>query len=563
MPSHKTFKIKIKLAKKAKQNRPVPVWFRYKKDTKIRYNNKTSLINTRKVFPCTMESEDIIDVVVHWRKQTFHFNFGRHHTVADLKHQIEIQTGVPKNFQKILIKGLGNVPEDFIALSSLKLPKPPITVLLIGSQPQEIKQHLETIQRNAAQTMEVPQSPEDRRNASISIQQHEDIPQTSQQFPFLNNPESTSREGLTSSAAERTGYIEFILKCYSFAFANKKTLSEVGDKVILPASKLHDFENNRIPFPFTFQLLPLSSKDTNNNNAKITEATSTNENASKLEMTQTHCGVLDFTAPNETAYLPHHMMTKLNIDEGDAVLFRSVVLPQGSFAKFQPHSIQWIEIDEVERKRILESQLRKYQTLSLHDLVVIEHQNVTYFFTVLELKPSSAVCILDSDLEVDIEEPVDLQKIQIVALEWDKPAPFDLSSKNYFAFFSVHVDDVNTKLMIKMMPEEGTATFYVSTTRKYPSKSGFQWSSDDVNNGSLMNSIDGSKAVIIDQTDASFIVGSYYIGVYAIAGNRCKGTIVVTNYKNSAFQQTLKTIQTEPLEDSSQCPNWCCFICEY
>jgi|YelNatPaOPRAMG01_1025707.scaffolds.fasta_scaffold34688_2 large subunit ribosomal protein L39e len=40
MPSHKTFKIKIKLAKKAKQNRPVPVWFRYKKDTKIRYNNK-------------------------------------------------------------------------------------------------------------------------------------------------------------------------------------------------------------------------------------------------------------------------------------------------------------------------------------------------------------------------------------------------------------------------------------------------------------------------------------------------------------------------------------------
>jgi ubiquitin fusion degradation protein 1 len=345
------------------------------------------------------------------------------------------------------------------------------------------------------------------------------------------------------------------LKCYSFAFANKKTLSEVGDKVILPASKLHDFENNRIPFPFTFQLLPLSSKDTNNNNAKITEATSTNENASKLEMTQTHCGVLDFTAPNETAYLPHHMMTKLNIDEGDAVLFRSVVLPQGSFAKFQPHSIQWIEIDEVERKRILESQLRKYQTLSLHDLVVIEHQNVTYFFTVLELKPSSAVCILDSDLEVDIEEPVDLQKIQIVALEWDKPAPFDLSSKNYFAFFSVHVDDVNTKLMIKMMPEEGTATFYVSTTRKYPSKSGFQWSSDDVNNGSLMNSIDGSKAVIIDQTDASFIVGSYYIGVYAIAGNRCKGTIVVTNYKNSAFQQTLKTIQTEPLEDSSQCPN--------
>jgi hypothetical protein len=118
----------------------------------------------------------------------------------------------------------------------------------------------------------------------------------------------------------------------------------------------------------------------------------------------------------------------------------------------------------------LESQLRKYSTLTLHDLIVIEHQNVTYNFTVLELKPNFAVSILgslnnnslslscsfliffslidfffdgllltrciDSDLEVDIEEPTELQKIQITPLEWNKPTQFDLSSKNYFTFFS-------------------------------------------------------------------------------------------------------------------------------
>ncbi|CDF39366.1 60S ribosomal protein L39 [Chondrus crispus] len=40
MPAHKSFMIKKKLARKARQNRQVPNWFRMKVDTKIRYNNK-------------------------------------------------------------------------------------------------------------------------------------------------------------------------------------------------------------------------------------------------------------------------------------------------------------------------------------------------------------------------------------------------------------------------------------------------------------------------------------------------------------------------------------------
>ena len=40
MPSQKSFKIKMKLAKKQKQNRPIPHWFRMKTDNTIRYNAK-------------------------------------------------------------------------------------------------------------------------------------------------------------------------------------------------------------------------------------------------------------------------------------------------------------------------------------------------------------------------------------------------------------------------------------------------------------------------------------------------------------------------------------------
>jgi len=39
-PSQKTFRTKQKLAKKLKQNRPIPNWIRYRTDNKIRYNMK-------------------------------------------------------------------------------------------------------------------------------------------------------------------------------------------------------------------------------------------------------------------------------------------------------------------------------------------------------------------------------------------------------------------------------------------------------------------------------------------------------------------------------------------
>ncbi|PNT67017.1 hypothetical protein BRADI_3g19680v3 [Brachypodium distachyon] len=39
-PSHKTFRIKQKLAKKMRQNRPIPYWIRMRTDNTIRYNAK-------------------------------------------------------------------------------------------------------------------------------------------------------------------------------------------------------------------------------------------------------------------------------------------------------------------------------------------------------------------------------------------------------------------------------------------------------------------------------------------------------------------------------------------
>ncbi|XP_043849411.1 60S ribosomal protein L39-like [Dromiciops gliroides] len=40
MSSHKTFRIKRSLAKKQKQNHPIPQWIQMKSGNKIRYNSK-------------------------------------------------------------------------------------------------------------------------------------------------------------------------------------------------------------------------------------------------------------------------------------------------------------------------------------------------------------------------------------------------------------------------------------------------------------------------------------------------------------------------------------------
>uniref|UniRef100_A0A061RNH1 Large subunit ribosomal protein L39e n=2 Tax=Tetraselmis sp. GSL018 TaxID=582737 RepID=A0A061RNH1_9CHLO len=40
MPSHKTFRTKRTLAKKQRQNRPIPQWIRFRTNNKIRYNAK-------------------------------------------------------------------------------------------------------------------------------------------------------------------------------------------------------------------------------------------------------------------------------------------------------------------------------------------------------------------------------------------------------------------------------------------------------------------------------------------------------------------------------------------
>ncbi|KAF9978577.1 hypothetical protein BGZ73_001750 [Actinomortierella ambigua] len=113
-------------------------------------------------------------------------------------------------------------------------------------------------------------------------------------------------------------------------------------------------------------------------------------------------GVKEFSADDGKTHLPSSLMDSLKVQEGDQVMIRFAGLPKGVAAKFRPLSAEYLQI--VDFRSAFEAYLRShYTTLSTGMLLTIRQGAVEYPFVVEEVKPSDAVCITDTDLEVDIE----------------------------------------------------------------------------------------------------------------------------------------------------------------
>jgi len=121
----------------------------------------------------------------------------------------------------------------------------------------------------------------------------------------------------------------------------------------------------------------------------------------------THCGVLEFLPNDELhCYLPHWMMHHLLLDEGDEIYIESIhSSPSATFVRFQPQSKHFLDITNP--KAVLEKVLRNFSCLTKGDLISINYLNRNYELSVLELKPSDVVSIIECDMEVDFVPPVD------------------------------------------------------------------------------------------------------------------------------------------------------------
>lgn len=125
----------------------------------------------------------------------------------------------------------------------------------------------------------------------------------------------------------------------------------------------------------------------------------------KTKERTTHCGVLEFLPTSDpVCYLPSWMMRHLLLSEGDEVNVESVKLPTAKFVRFQPQSVDFLDISNP--KAVLERLLRNFACLSKGDLISIPYLNRNYELYVQELKPEDAVTIIECDMEVDFAPPV-------------------------------------------------------------------------------------------------------------------------------------------------------------
>ena len=102
------------------------------------------------------------------------------------------------------------------------------------------------------------------------------------------------------------------------------------------------------------------------------------------------------------------MMQNLLLSEGSLITIKNVSLPKAKFVKFRPQSVEFLSISNP--RAVLENSLRKFTCLTLGDHIAIQYLDQNYYLEVKEVKPSDAVSIIETDCEVDFEEPVGYQE---------------------------------------------------------------------------------------------------------------------------------------------------------
>ncbi|KAK1869686.1 hypothetical protein I4F81_012155 [Pyropia yezoensis] len=168
-------------------------------------------------------------------------------------------------------------------------------------------------------------------------------------------------------------------RAFPVSFIDRADLDK-GDKIILPPSALDTLARLAVSYPMQFQV-------------------------SSAAGVTTHVGVLEFVAEEGRAYFPYWLLTSLAVAEGDMVTLRNAVLPRGTYVKFRPLSSDFLAISNP--KAVLEASLRAFSCLSRGDSVAIAYNNKTYWIDVLDVKPGDAISIVEADVNVDFEAPLD------------------------------------------------------------------------------------------------------------------------------------------------------------
>eukprot|EP01083_Nonionella_stella_P128701 390037_1 len=179
--------------------------------------------------------------------------------------------------------------------------------------------------------------------------------------------------------------------------SENRDMLESGDKIVLPASALEKLSKMSVQFPIMFQI----------------------RHDSDILPSQSHCSVMEFTAPEGSCYLPLWMMDNLGLDpQGTSMVeLCNVSLPKGHFVRFQPRENAFMLISNP-LLVLTETIRRSYSCLTKGDTIPVEFNNHIYKLNVKEVRPCKhwnklgppAICVIETNITFDFEKALDYEE---------------------------------------------------------------------------------------------------------------------------------------------------------
>eukprot|EP00461_Guttulinopsis_vulgaris_P004347 UN04349 len=129
-----------------------------------------------------------------------------------------------------------------------------------------------------------------------------------------------------------------------------------------------------------------------------------------------YCSVLEFTSDEGVIVMPQWMMNQLGLFRGDEVDLYNVMLQKGTEVTLRPHTYRFVE-QYPNPDEILALYLNKYATLTRGTTIQVKIDNTVWYFDITALRPTRAVLILDVDLRLSFDEPLDIKDYEAKMLQ--------------------------------------------------------------------------------------------------------------------------------------------------
>ena len=182
------------------------------------------------------------------------------------------------------------------------------------------------------------------------------------------------------------------LLCFSYACSsqNPEMIEKLrcSNKILLPESMLFEITKDNHDSLAQKLYFKVSNKDTQYGEV---------------------CGVHEFSAPPGVVNLPYHIMESCSLEEGSTVQVDLLSPPKGNFMKIRLHNSK--EFSKLSNpKAVLEKIMsRDYPVVTQGQTIALNYVelNKVFMVDVVETKPSEIIEIINTDINVDFDKPLD------------------------------------------------------------------------------------------------------------------------------------------------------------